>query len=630
MCGICGIVSYGSPPPVQDELSAMCSTIEHRGPDGTRIDIRGRIGFGHTRLSVIDLETGWQPISNESGSVRVICNGEIYNFRELRQQLQDSGHRFSTNSDTETIVHLYEDDGLRFVRRLNGMFAIALWDEDRQRLVLARDRIGKKPLYYSDTGSEVVFASEVKAIAANGRAQARVDPVSLDTYLTYGWIPAPRSIYRDIKKVAPATVMWNEDGKWQSERYWDLQFTGANKASVDELAEEVWLRVREATKRRLVSDVPLGYLLSGGVDSGAIVSAAADQSSERIKTFSIGFDNRSFDELPQAALVAKRYETDHHELTVETNISDTLDQAVWASDEPMADSSSLPMYLVSQLTRASVTVALTGDGGDEAFSGYRRYYGIRFADWYNKVPKSIRKRVFGPLAQRLPESGQKIDRASQIKRFTQPATAEPEERYAGWFHMFPTSLKGSIYSDKFVSILDNEGRDPDPMLTAFGKATALDRTQAAQWVDTMTYLPSDLMVKADRMSMAHGLELRSPFLDHELLEFAATIPTSLKVRGFKTKWILKKAFEKDLPPEITNRPKEGFTPPVADWIRGELRESTEHALLSSDSSVSKLFRREYLQRLFDDHLASKAESTNRIWTLLCLESWSRQFSADLI
>jgi asparagine synthase (glutamine-hydrolysing) len=589
------------------------------------------MGFGHTRLSVIDLETGWQPISNEDQTVSVICNGEIYNYQELRTRLLGRGHKFRTNSDTETIVHLYEDEGLDFVKNLHGMFAIALWDEPRQRLVLTRDRIGKKPLFYLDTSQEIVFASELKAIAASSRVSLDVDPTALDTYLTYGWIPAPQSVFKNVKKVPPATVMWNEAGQWRSDKYWDLRFTTTDR-SLDErnLAFEVRTRVRKATERRLVSDVPLGYLLSGGVDSAAIVSAAADLSSSRIKTFSIGFDSKSFDELPYAMLVAERYDTDHHELTVGTNIADILDKSVWAADEPFADPSALPMYLVSELTRQSVTVALTGDGGDEAFGGYRRYYGIKFAEWYDRVPKLLRSRVLGPIASRLPESGQKIDRVSQLKRFTIPATANPEERYVGWLQIFPQSLKGTAYSEEFASLLDDCGRASDPMLEAFVEVQDLDRTQAAQWVDTMTYLPNDLMVKADRMSMAHGLELRSPFLDHELLEFAATIPTRMKVNGFKTKWVLKKAFENDLPQQIISRPKEGFTPPVADWIRGDLRKLAEYSILDTDSNISKLFRSEYLERLMGDHLSGRVDSTNRIWSLMCLESWSRQFERPLI
>ncbi|MDA1281001.1 MAG: asparagine synthase (glutamine-hydrolyzing), partial [Chloroflexi bacterium] len=437
MCGICGIVDFNNSPPIEaDELNAMCKTIEHRGPDGTRTMIRDSVAFGHTRLSVIDTETGWQPIANEDESVFVILNGEIYNFPELRKELEASGHKFTTASDTEVVVHLYEEEGLDFVRYLDGMFALAVWDEPKNRLVLARDRIGKKPLYYSDNNGHLRFASETKTFAGSvrppGRFEREIDPVALASYLTYGYVAEPRSIYKEISKLPPAHYLVYDESGLNIHRYWELNQEPDNSISLEDAVEETRILVDRAVSSRLISDVPLGFFLSGGLDSSIIVGVASLVSSRKLKTLSIGFEEDSYSELGYARAVAERFETDHEEFVVTSELVGDLESIVRFADEPCADSSMVPMYYLSKQTREHVTVALSGDGGDEVFCGYDRYIGLGLARMYHRVPGFIRKGLIAPVAGTIHESPGKRSNLRRLKRLTYPASDSVEQWYTGW------------------------------------------------------------------------------------------------------------------------------------------------------------------------------------------------------
>ena len=634
MCGVCGIVDLDNSPPIgADELDAMCKTIEHRGPDGTRTMIRDSVAFGHTRLSVIDTETGWQPIANEDGSVFVILNGEIYNFRELRKELEAAGHRFTTASDTEVAVHLYEDDGPDFVKRLEGMFALAIWDEPNRRLVLARDRIGKKPLFYSERAGSLSFASEVKTLAESdrfaGRGSQEIDPVALASYLAYGYVAEPRSIFRGISKLPPAhTLVFDESGL-DIRRYWELNQQADDSISLEDAVSETRRQADRAVSSRLISDVPLGFFLSGGLDSSIVVAAAAQASSSRLKTFSIGFEEDSYSELGYARTVADRFDTDHEEFVVTADLIGDLESIVHYADEPFADSSMVPMYYLSRQTRQHVTVALSGDGGDEVFGGYDRYIGLGLARKYHRVPGFIRKGLIGPLAGLIPESPGKRSNLRRVKRLTYPATDSAEQWYSGWMQQFRTESHPAAFTQGFASAIAESDGWSDHMANAFASLAKPPSSRAAQWVDTTTYLPGDLMVKADRMSMAHGLEVRSPFLDHHLVGFASTIPGEYSISGRAGKQILKQAYADLIPDEISRRPKAGFTVPVGEWINGPLRDTTRNLLLAPNAEVSKVIKPEFIVRMVEQHAGRRHNHAIRLWNLICLETWAQTFGVKL-
>lgn len=630
MCGVCGIVDLVNSPPVrEEELKAMCRTIEHRGPDGTRTMIRESVAFGHTRLSVIDTETGWQPIANEDESVFVILNGEIYNFQSLRKELSDKGHRFGTNSDTEAIVHLYEEEGLDFVKRLDGMFAIAIWDEPNKRLVLARDRIGKKPLFYVEANGRFSFASETKALTETGGSDYRTDPVALASYLTYGYVPEPLSIFKGISKLPPAHLLVFDESGTEVKRYWEMNSEPDPTITVEDAVSETRRLADRAVASRLISDVPLGFFLSGGLDSSIVVGAAAAASSSKLKTFSIGFEEESFSELGYARTIAERFDTDHEEFIVTSDLVSDLESIVRYADEPFADSSMVPMYYLSRQTRQHVTVALSGDGGDEVFGGYDRYIGLNLARKYHNVPGFIRKGLISPLSSLIPESPGKRSNLRRLKRLTYPATDSAEQWYVGWMQQFRRESHSSAFTPGFVSAVAENGGWSDHMSNAFKGLVDPVTSKSAQWVDSTTYLPGDLMVKADRMSMAHGLEVRSPFLDHHLMEFATTIPGEYSIKGRSGKQILKRVYADLIPDEITNRKKAGFTVPVGEWINGPLRDMTRELLLAPDAEVHRVIRTEFIGKMIDEHASRKHNHAIRLWNLICLETWAKTFGVSL-
>lgn len=630
MCGVFGVVDLNESPPIrEEELRAICRTIEHRGPDGTRTMIRGSVAFGHTRLSVIDTETGWQPIANEDETVFVILNGEIYNFKSLRRQLTENGHSFSTNSDTEVIVHLYEDEGLNFVDRLDGMFALAIWDEPKRRLVLARDRLGKKPMYYQLGAGKIKFASETKAFTGDDNKDRKVDPEALCCYLTYGYVPEPMSIFKGVAKLPSAHMLVFDETGVSVKKYWELKTDIDSTMTIEDAVSETRRLADQAVSSRLVSDVPLGFFLSGGLDSSVVVGSAAEASSSNLKTFSIGFEEDSFSELEYARTIANRFNTDHEEFVVTSDLVDDLQAIVRFADEPFADSSMVPMYYLSRQTRQHVTVALSGDGGDEVFGGYDRYIGLRFAEKYHTVPAFVRKGIVAPMAKMIPESPGKRSNLRRLKRLMYPATDSAHQWYLGWMQQFRSESHKNEFTDEFRFQLGRSAGWNDHMSTRFENVVDVESPRSAQLVDTTTYLPGDLMVKADRMSMAHGLEVRTPFLDHRLVEFAATIPNDFTIDRRSGKQVLKKAYADLIPEHIVNRKKAGFTVPVGAWINGPLREMTQELLVSRGAEVHKVVNPEFINKMIDQHSSNRQSHAVRLWNLICLETWASAFGVSL-
>lgn len=636
MCGICGKVSLDEHELIEDKLiQKMLDVLKHRGPDDKGIylfqskfpDSEGeaKVGLGHRRLSIIDLsETGHQPMSNEDKTIWIVCNGEVYNFLDLKKNLEDKGHIFYSKSDTEVIIHLYEEMGVDCVKELRGMFAFAVWDENKQRLLLARDRLGKKPLNYAIRGRNLIFASEIKSILEDADVSRQVDVEAMHLYLTYGYVPAPQTMFLGIKKLPPAHILIWERGEIKIERYWNLSYQKKVRMKEDGYCAKILELLTEATKIRLISDVPLGVFLSGGIDSSAIVAIMSRLSTKPVKTFSIGFEESSFNELKYARKIAKLFNTEHYEYMVKADALEVLPKLVWHFNEPFADSSAIPTYYLSKMARQEVTVALNGDGGDEAFAGYERYAANKIARLYRRIPLGILKDATAFITERLPESTKKKDIIKNIKRFIRPADFSPYERYAYWMSIFDKELKNNLYSDGLKNRLEGVG-DWDYISDTYRQSDAEDFVDATLFVDAMTYLPGDLLVKVDIASMANSLEVRSPFLDHRLMEFAASIPSDLKLKGISTKYILKKALAKILPQQIINRKKSGFGVPVGSWFRNELKDYAYNILLSQISSKRGYFNPAIIRMMLDEHTSGKIDHGQRIWSLINLELWHQMF-----
>jgi asparagine synthase (glutamine-hydrolysing) len=602
----------------------MNGCIHHRGPDEDGFYIRGNCALGHKRLSIIDLTTGGQPIGNEDGSCHIIFNGEIYNHRDLRGELESRGHVFKTLSDTEAILHLYEERGERCVESLRGMFAFAIWNEREQELLLARDRAGKKPLFYAQTPDGIAFASEAKALLAHPAIEREIDLEALDDYVTLQYVPAPRTIFKAIRKLPPAhTLLWRR-GDVTMRHYWRLEYEPKQPLGEAEACERLRELLDESVRIRLESEVPLGCLLSGGIDSSAVVAFARRHVSGDLRTFSIGFEEASHNELPHARLIARKFETAHEELIVRPHAIEVLPRIVWHCDEPFADSSALPSYYVAQMTRRHVTVALNGDGGDESFAGYTRYRGNRIVEGYKKIPRLLRAAAIGPLAclcgAALPRSA-KLD---QLNFLNGMSLMPPDREYAQYMSIFYAHQRARLYGERLRRAA--AGRDAqDEILRHYNRPDLRDRLDRMLCADVMAYLPGDLLVKMDRMCMAHSLEARSPFLDHHLMEFAATLPDSLKWRGGTLKYLLKKALEPILPHETLYRPKQGFGVPLDRWFKGELREPLRELLLSDRARGRGFFQMEAVERMIRDHAAGRQRHHHRLWLLLSFEIWCRTF-----
>jgi len=602
----------------------MTRALAHRGPDGEGFHCEPGIAFGHRRLSIIDLDGGLQPMSLGDGSATIIFNGEIYNFKELRASLEQHGHHFHTASDTEVILQGWRAWGPQVVKRLRGMYAFALWDANEQTLFLARDRLGKKPLYYAVLPDGVLaFASEIKALLHHPRLERGFDIFALDEFFAYGYVPDPRTIYASVRKLPPAhTLSVKRDGAIQIARYWDLldESRSLQHSSIAE-AEIVEL-LRECVRLRLVSDVPLGAFLSGGVDSSAVVAEMAQLSSDPVNTFSIGFKGRDYDETSYAEVVAKRYGTRHRVRTVDPDCLALLPQIPLIYDEPFGDVSAIPTYYVCSETSQFVKVCLSGDGGDEALAGYRRYYFHNIEERVRElVPSGLRKPLFGLAASLYP----KLDwapRALRAKATFRELSLEPNEAYFNIVAALPDEVRGPLYARDFVcELADYDAKDV--IRSHFSAASEFDPVQRAQYTDVMTYLPGDILVKVDRASMANSLEVRSPFLDHQFVAWALSLPSHEKLHGHQGKALLKRAMEPLLPHDLLYRPKRGFTVPLAHWLRGPLRRLVEDLAQSVTLRNSGIFASEPLSRLTQGHLSGRQDNSKAIWLLLVFEAFLR-------
>jgi asparagine synthase (glutamine-hydrolysing) len=624
MCGIVGKLHFDRTHMVSPALvRAMCDTIIHRGPDDEGVYAEGPIGLGMRRLSIIDLAGGQQPIANEDQTIWVVFNGEIYNYQELRPGLEAKGHRFTTNSDTEVIVHLYEEFGADFPEHLRGMFAIALWDKTREALILARDRLGKKPLYYAEHAGRLVFGSELKALLVDDIPRD-VDPQALHEFLSYNYIPGPRTIFRVAKKLQPGHRLIAQQGRIAISPYWRpelLRESDSRTQPVTHYVEQLTELLQESVRYRLISDVPLGVFLSGGVDSSTLVATMREVSTDRIKSFSIGFEDQSFNELPYAREIAQHFETDHHELIVRPDALDLLPKLVRFFDEPFADSSAIPVYYLSELARRHVTVALGGDGGDELFAGYDTYAAYKLAAWYRYLPRAFHH-LTPRLVAKLPVSHAKVSFDYKAKRFATNALLPPERGHYAWKEVFSGEMKRELYA--FAA--NDELRDPFHVFEReFVLCQQHPMLSRLQYVDQRVYLPDDILVKVDRMSMAHSLEVRAPLLDHKLVEFALTIPPELQMKGLKKKYLLKRAMEHKLPASALSRKKAGFNVPIPSWLRNELRDYAQDVLSERRLREQGFFNPRYVHQLLHDHNDMKVDYSRNLWGLLIFTLWHEAY-----
>lgn len=622
MCGICGILRLDGGAPDRRVLEQMTATLEHRGPDSQGVHASGAVGLGATRLAIIDLEHGVQPMLGADGESCVVQNGEIYNHRELRRALEQRGHAFRTASDTEVILRLYEDRGPSFVEELRGMFAIAIWDAPRRRLVLARDRFGIKPLFYRLSRESLSFASEIKALACQPEFSAAVDVDALNSYLSHNSIPAPLTIYREARKLPPGRVLVLEDGEVTI-----MSFARPTPAPVAELrgepagtlTDELRARLRDSVRAHLVSDVPVGVLLSGGIDSSALTALAAQESGERISTFSVGFAERSFNELENARLVATRYGTDHHELILKPDAAELLTEITSAFDEPFGDSSALPTYVVARMAAEHVKVVLSGEGADELFGGYETYAADLLAE------RGLGALSFAlPLVERLPSSDRRVSLDYKAKRFLRAAHLPALERHHAWKEILSAELRAEVAMPAWRSSADPLAEHRARFAQTAG-APLLGRLQD---VDLGIYLVDDLLVKTDRMTMAHSLEARVPFLDTAVAELAMALPTRLKVRGLAKKRLLREAVSAWVPERIVRGRKRGFSIPAAAWLRGELQPFAREVLSERALREQGFFDPHVVQRLLEAHLARREDNSRQLWGLISFALWAQSHRAS--
>jgi asparagine synthase (glutamine-hydrolysing) len=625
VCGIAGLFDYRDESPASREvLSALIAPLRHRGPDDAGVHALGPLGLAHARLSIIDVSGGHQPIFSEDRSVAVVCNGEIYNHRELRRELEARGHRFATRSDSEVIVHLYEDLGPACIEKLAGMFALAVADVRRKRLLLARDRVGKKPLYLADDGKRLGFASELKGLLAAGLIEPEIDPEALDLYLAYGYVPTPWTIFRGAAKLPAGHLAVCDRRGVRIERYWDLEFGETSEESAENLTAELEERLGDAVRDRLESEVLLGAFLSGGIDSGTVVALMGRSLNEPVRTHTVGFADPGTDEREDAAAVARALGTDHVATEVRPDLADVLPRIAWHLDEPFADPSSVPTWYVSRETRRRVTVALSGDGGDELFAGYGSRYRMHLLEEKARgwLPAGLRRAVLPGLARHWPRSP-RLPRPLRAGSILANLAVDADRAY---FHdrcLIPAHLQERLFGeglrerrrrfDPFVSLAPHLARAPqgDPLARAL-------------YLDLKTWLADDGLVKVDRMSMAHALEVRCPLLDHRVMEFAARVPSRLKLDGSRTKVLLRRVAARLLPADILARPKRGFAPPVSRWLREDLRDLSHDLLLAPDALAAELFDPKAVARLLADHEGRRIEAGWSIWTLLMLEVWGRE------
>jgi len=614
MCGIAGLVRWDGPSVLEDEVRAMCRMMVHRGPDEEGVFLGHGVGMGMRRLSIIDLAGGQQPVSNEDGSVWVVFNGEIYNYRELRQKLTSSGHTLRSHSDTETIVHLYEDYGARCVDHLRGMFAFAIWDTRRRQLLLARDRLGIKPLYYAEIDGGIAFASELKPILQLRDVGRSLDWEALGHLFTFLATPPSRSIVAGVQKLEPGRVATVKAGAApRIERYWDVAFEPDERSTEEELVEELRGRLAESVRLHQISDVPLGAFLSGGIDSSAVVATMARLTPGRVKTFAIGFAESEYDELCHARAVADRFGTEHHELVLRPDVVSIAEDLAWYLDEPFGDTSAIPTYMVSKLAAEHVTVVLTGDGGDELFAGYDKYVVESRERAYDQVPSAMRQ-LLGAVGRRMPAG-------MRGRRFLRHIALDGAARYVDASMMFRADELRRLFQPG--ALAEIAAHEPAGAALAHLQGMGGDWLSAIQYCDLNHYLPLDILTKVDRMTMAHSIEARPPLLDHELVEFAARIPARLRLRDGQTKHLLKRAMRGILPDDIIDRRKHGFAVPLAHWFRGELSGFARDLLLSDTCRGRGLFNASYIEHLLTLHERGR-DIDLQLWTLMSTELWCRR------
>ncbi len=625
MCGIAGAIPLGGSRPLDlDRLRAMCDTIVHRGPDDEGLEIKDGVALGMRRLSIIDVGGGKQPLHNEERTVRAVFNGEIYNFRELRRELESAGHRFASATDGEVIAHLYEERGADFVTPLNGMFAIAVHDSARQRVLLARDRLGIKPLFYSLTRTHLVFGSEIKALLASGLVAREVDLDALGQFAAWEYVPAPQTLFRSIRKLEPGVVLQVElrEGTARESRYWDIPGAGEARAEQrdEEWEEQVDSALRESVRRQLVSDVPLGAFLSGGVDSSLVVGGMG-----AARTFSIGFSDPSYNESRWAERVARHLGVSHRVVTLEPDVTDLFERLMPFMDDPIGDFSIFPTYLVSKLAREEVTVALSGDGGDELFGGYETYVAQEKARAWSRLPGGLRDGLFHPLIRALPPRPAKKGFINKAKRFVEGFDHDERLGHARWRLFAGAALRRELFSPEALASMETPVEQH--ILALRERAGERDDLNRQLYVDVKSYLVDNCLVKVDRMSMACSLEARVPLLDHELVELAFRIPPHLKVNGSATKVLLKRIAARHVPRECVYRPKEGFSIPIKNWLAVELRPLMEELLDPRGLAQEGILRPDAVERLKREHLESRANHSHVLWTLMVYRDWRRRWVA---
>ena len=620
MCGICGVVSLQPSPPVdRSTLRQMNASLQHRGPDDEGYYEDDQVGLAMRRLSIIDLHTGRQPISNESGDIWVVYNGEIYNFQEVRAALEQRGHLFKTKTDTEVIVHAYEEYGDGCVTHFNGMFAIALWDARQRRLFLARDRLGIKPLYYWSGAGKLVFGSELKALIVHPDVPRQVDLAALDLFLTLEYIPAPRTIYEGVLKLLPGHLMVVEKGQLKVTQYWDVPHQPISQSEA-ECGEILSGLIKESVRLRLISDVPLGAFLGGGIDSSTIVGYMSQTANEPVRTFSIGFEDETYNELHYAEAVAKHFGAQHHVEVLKSDLTHLTQQLVTHFDEPFADTSVFPTFLVSKLASREVKVVLSGDGGDELFAGYDTYLAEKMDRYYGRLPQPLRQQVLPKFARWLPPQPAKKGLINKVKRMVEGGAFDPSLQHARWMMFLNSSEKNSLYGSDLRATL-HDHLTADFFLGYFEKASCFDRLAQQQYVDVKTYLADDILTKVDRMSMAMSLEARVPMLDYHIVEFVLNLPAHMKLNGARTKSILRRAVKNMLPRLVLERPKEGFSIPMKHWLCTSLRPMMLDLLSKDSLQEHGYFNHQVVAQWIQEHLDGRVNHSHHLWTLMVFEMW---------
>ena len=621
MCGIAGFADItprgGTIAADRSRLAAMCDVMRHRGPNDEGFHVEPGLGIGMRRLSIIDLSTGHQPIHNEDRTVWVVFNGEIYNYRELREALEAAGHRFYTSSDTETIVHGYEEWGEHVFSRLRGMFAIAIWDMRRRTLLVARDRTGIKPLYYGEGSGRLFFGSEAKCLLVNPEIDRELDPAALDHYLAYLYTPRDRAIFRGIRKLPPGHYLKLHNGRLSVERYWQFPVANEFRGSEAEALEQLEQTLATAVQSHMLSDVPLGAFLSGGIDSSVVVALMARASRQPIKTFAIGFEESGFNELPHARRVAEHLGTDHHEFVVRPDATGILDRMIWHFDEPFADSSAIPTWYVSELARQHVTVVLSGDGGDELFGGYDRYLPHPRVRSFDRLAPGVGRAMASAAWRALPHG-------ARGKNFLRHVSRDGQGRYLDSVTFYHADERAELFSPEMRTAI-GEWNAETFFRTPFERLSRLPFAAQMMAFDFETYLPEDCLTKVDRMSMAHSIESRVPLLDHLVVEFAASIPVAMKIQGSRRKHLLKELAFRLVPREALDRPKQGFGVPIGHWFRGSLRDVFGDVLRSPSARQRGYFNAGFVDRVLDEHLTGKRDHSLRLWQLVVFELWHRQY-----